>query len=440
MLIDDRRGPIDPSNRVSLEVGGLQYGGWKSVRVRHSIEQLAGVYSLELHDRWPGQTTAWTIEPGQSCVLRIGDDTMITGYVDVNNVRVSPTEHSISIEGRDRTGDLVDCSAPPREWVGMSFEHVATELCRPFGVQLYRQLGEGQGGYTNPARTGQPAPLQPCSNGGDRLPRKAINSGDTVHKALEKLAKMQGVLLVSDRRGGLIVTRAGLGGRCRDVLATGQNILSQEYERSFANLYSEITVKGQANGATSTAAGSQTLSGAQTVRPSATVKRAAQAPQGGSVLAQAQSPSQRAAASTVGRYRPLIITADSQADARRCAERAAWEAGTRESRSRRLTITVQGWRQEDGTLWSINTLVRVVSPLVRADEDMLITSCEYKLDSSGTTTVLQLSSPKAFDVLREIPDPPAGGTKSPGKAAGKGTGKGGNQLFSAVRPRGGQER
>ena len=424
MILDERRGPIDPSNLVSLEVAGKRYDGWKSIRIRHSIEQLAGVFSLEIHDRWPNQTTAWSIEPGQACVVRIGTDVMVTGYVDVNTVRISPTEHSISIEGRDKAGDLVDCSATPREWVGMSFEHVATELCKPYGIALYRQVQTGAAGYITPEKTHKPCPLEKCTNGGDKLPRKAINSGETVHRSLEKLAKIQGVLLISDRNGGLIVTRAGLGGACSDVLAMGQNIKSIDYERSFANLFSEITVKGQANGATSTAAGSQVLSGAQSALPKATVKRDGNAPQGTSVLPQLQS----VQASTVGRYRPLIITAESQADAKRCADRAAWEASTREAKSKRITVVVQGWRQDNGQLWSINTRVKLVCPWVREDEEMLITSCEYMLDSNGTTTRMQLTSPKAFDVLKEIPQPEGG------------AGKGKNPALSGSIPRGQQER
>ena len=426
MFIDDRRAPIDPANKVSLQVNGNDYQGWKSIRIRHSIEQLAGVFSLDIHDRWPGQTVDWSINPGEACTVKIGTDTMITGYVDVNTVRLSPTEHTISIEGRDRAGDLVDCSAPPREWVGMSFEHVATELTKPFGIEMFRQVQTGPAGYITPAVTQEPLPREKCKDAGDKLPRKAINSGETVHKALEKLAKIQGVLLISDRTGGLLVTRAGLGGRATDPLVLGQNLKSIDHERSFANLFSEITVKGQANGATSTAAGAQVLTGAQSVKPSATVKRASAAPSG-SVLPAGQS----VASSTVGRYRPLIITADSQADAKRCAERAAWEASTREAKARRVTVVVQGWRQSDGQLWSINTLVRMVCPGVREDEDMLITSCEYTLDSQGTTTRMQLTSPEAYTVLKEIPKPD--GTKGA-------SGVGNSQVLSKAIPRGGQER
>ena len=391
-MTEERRGPIDPENRVSLEVNGVRYEGWKQVRIRHSIEQLAGAFSLGITDRWPGQTDSWAIPAGAACTVKIGQDVMITGYVDIPKVKLSPTEHDINVEGRDRTGDLVDCSAPPREWVGLPFEQIAVDLCAPFGIEINAQLETGPGGYKAKKPGKGKAKHAKAGKGGGLLPRKASNSGETVHKLLEKLAKIQGVLLVSDRVGGLMITRAGLNGRCTDVLEFGGNLKEIEFEQSFANLYSEITVKGQTHGATGGTTG--VVSGAQRVKAVATVKRAAVAP--GTTVRNA----------SIQRYRPLIIIAEDQADAKRCADRAQWEAGTREAKSKKLTCKVQGWRQSDGTLWTINTLVRLKCPYVREDEDMLVSAVEYSLDiTGGTVATLTLYSPQAFDVLKEIPKP-----------------------------------
>lgn len=388
-----RLSPIDAKNVMSLEVGGMRYEGWKAQRIRHGIEQLAGTFSLDVTDIWPEQATAWVIEPGAACTVKIGTDVMITGYVDVVRVNSSKSDHTISIEGRDRTGDLVDCSAPAREWTGLPFEHIAVELCQPFGITVETQLETGAGGYKAKKPGKGKAPATKAGAGGGKLPRKASNSGETVHRLLEKLAKIQGVLLVSDRRGGLMITRAGLNGRATDMLVLGENLLTIDYERSFANLFSEITVKGQAHGATS---GGQTLADLQRVKASATVKRSSAA--SGATVANA----------SIERYRPLTIVAEDQADAKRCNDRAEWEAGTREARSKRLTVTVQGWRQSDGTLWEINTLVRMRCPWVREDEDMLVSNIEYSIDmQGGTVCTMTLYTPKAFDVLKEIPKPNA---------------------------------
>ena len=394
----NRLSPIDPQNLVSLEVEGMRYEGWKSVRIAHGIEQLAGTFSLEVSDRWPDQTGSFEIEAGAACIVRIGPDVMITGYVDVVDVKVGPKEHTIRIEGRDRTGDLVDCSAPAGEWTGLPFEHIAAELLKPYSIELFTQVETGAGGYIAKKPGKGKAPAAKAGTGGGRLPRKATNSGETVHRLLEKLAKIQGVLLVSDRKGGLVITRAGLNGRATDTLAQGRNMKEISYERSFANLYSEITVKGQAHGATA-GAGEPAPSGAASVKPVATVSRSGSSAPGARL----------AGSSSIKRYRPLTINAEDQADAKRCLDRAQWEAATREARSKRLVIPVQGWRQSDGSIWEINTLTHIKCPWVKEDEDMLISNIEYTLDlSGGTVCVMTFYSPAAYDVLKEIPKVEAG--------------------------------
>lgn len=402
----DRASPIDEANRVTLQVSGIDYSGWQSIRITHSIEQLAGVFALEVSDRWPDQSDAFAIEPGAACTVKIGSDVVITGYIDQLQVNATPTAHTISISGRDKTGDLVDCSAPAQEWAGAVFERVVTALCAPYGITVQSQLATVQGAYQSPKPGKAPATKTAADKGGTVLPRKATNSGETVHKLLEKLAKTQAVLLVSDRAGGLLITRAGLGGQATDKLVQGGNLKTIDYSRGFADLYSQIQVKGQSHGAVPTGAGGPVNLAAfaktsDTVKPAGTVSRAA-APGNPSGVSSAPV----ATVTSALRYRPLIIIAEEQADATRCKARAQWEAGTREAKSKRLRVQVQGWRQSDGTLWAINTLARVDCKTVRLNEDMLITALEYTIDPQGGTVCnITLCPPGAYEILPEIPKP-----------------------------------
>jgi prophage tail gpP-like protein len=361
------------NDRLSLQVGGFDYYGWKSIRVKHSIEQLAGVFSLGIHDRWDN-TQSWPIEAGESCIVKIGDDAVITGYVDKTNVTLDPKSHTISVEGRDKTGDLVDCTADPREFNGLYFEQVANELIKPFGVTLLSDLSGS---------------IQVPKNGesGAKLNKKSSNTGETVHSVLSKLAKMQGVLLVSDRVGNLVITRAGKSGASTDALVLGENVKSISYEKNFSAVFSEVSVKGQSS------LGVQSLNLAtveKTVKPQATVTR---------------KTSQSAASGAIGRFRPLTLQAEEQADASRCKARAMWEVSNREAKSKRITVIVQGWRQTSGKLWQINTLVKLKAGAVREDADYLIVSAEFSIDvSGGTITTLELRLKDAYTLLPEIPE------------------------------------
>lgn len=354
---------------LTLKVGGQIYGGWKSVSIRTGIEQIAGAYNLAITERWPNQPTEWAIPPGEICEVLIGDEPVIFGYVDTVAVSYDDRSHEIKVSGRDKAGDLVDCSAPSTAFSGLTFSEIAKRLCEPFGIALRDD--------TETVRKVV------------KLPKQAVQNSESVFKTLEKLARNEGVLLVSDGVGGLVITRAGLGGEYGAVLEFGKNILRASLEHSHANLYSEITVKGQA-----AAAGLDRFDlGA--AHPNGSVKRAAKTAQSGN--------------SQIGRHRPLILVAETQADARRCQQRAEWEAGNREAKARKLSITVQGWRElTSGLLWRANRKVRVKCPWLRLDEWWLISGVSYKLDESGTTAELSLVSEKAFDQLPEIPQPIGG--------------------------------
>ncbi|WP_431477836.1 phage baseplate assembly protein [Massilia eburnea] len=64
--------------------------------------------------------------------------------------------------------------------------------------------------------------------------------------------------------------------------------------------------------------------------------------------------------SQIARYRPLIVVCESQADAARIRQRAEWEVGNREAKSRKYVATVQGWYPDPKVddIWRINSMVR----------------------------------------------------------------------------------
>ena len=109
----------------------------------------------------------------------------------------------------------------------------------------------------------------------------------------------------------------------------------------------------------------------------------------------------------IDRYRPLIIHSEQGLSNAEAKERAQWEVSTRMGRGKRAQIVVVGWRTgqdgQVGDLWLPNTLVRVTSPRMFLDLDLLITSCRYTLDETNAAA-------------RRSPSP-AGGVRSGGRAA-----------------------
>jgi prophage tail gpP-like protein len=63
----------------------------------------------------------------------------------------------------------------------------------------------------------------------------------------------------------------------------------------------------------------------------------------------------------------------------------------------RTSYTVQGWRQSDGSLWEVNSLVKVTDELLGLEMmTMLITKVTYTINESGLITQLECVPPDGF--------------------------------------------
>jgi len=339
---------------VRLEIAGTLYGGWTSISVRRGLDQVAGTFDLAVTERWPGSDIPRPIRPGEACRLLVDGAAVVTGHVDDVQPSYDATSHTVSVSGRDKTGDLVDCSAPSVQWMGRSLPQVAADLCRPFGIAVRAEC--------------------PCAAPFQRLKN---NEGDSVFDTLAAAARVRAVLLVTDGSGDLILTRAGTGPRVSTVLELGENILSASAAFSMRDRYSAYTVKGQGVGSDEWDAEA------------------------------AAHPSGSASDPRVPRHRPLTILAEEQTDAASARERALWEAASRYGRGRSVTVTVLGWSHASG-LWAPGQSVRVRDSWIGLDESLLVSRTAYTLDGKGWRCELTLMPAEAWKLLA-VPEPDDGG-------------------------------
>lgn len=337
---------------VTLQVGGKDYAGWKSVRVTRGIESVSGSFELSVSDRWTETAAAWPIVEGDECALKVGGETVLVGYVDRRTVAFDASSHSLSVSGRDRTGELVDCSAVLKTWefYNTPVLTLARRLAEPFDVAVALQAG-----------IVLPAPPA----------RLAVDPGDSVFEVIERACRTAALLPVSDGRGGLLLMRPG-SSRTSTALVEGENLLSASVERDGSGRYRKIVVRGQHSGGD--ALSGSTASAVEASALDLNVERAA---------------------------RVLLVRPEGNVTVALAKKRAEWEATVRAGRALTVTVTVQGWTQGSGALWPVNALVRLYSPRLEVDGELLITEATYNLDdSAGTTTTLTLRPPDAF-----IPEP-----------------------------------
>lgn len=335
-----------------LLLSGQRFSGWTRARVSLGIEQMAAAFDLDVTRSWPGAETGAgafrPIRPGAPCEVSLLGQRLLTGYVDEDSARLDARSTALSVSGRSRTADLIDCSAVHRtgQWAGRTLAQIAADLCKPFGIQVVVATPIG-------------APFASF----------ALQEGETVFEALDRAARQRGVLLSVDGAGNLVILRTG-DARSPGELIEGRNLESIDVRRSMRDRYSRYVIKGQSRGSDQdygdTAAG----------------------------------PSASATDPGVPRHRPLIVIGEEQGGA--LADRARWEQQVRMGRGLSVSATVSGFEAAPGVLWQPNTRVRCVSPSTGVDSELLIVELAYVLDASGSRTDLTLAPPEAYSTVETV--------------------------------------
>ena len=334
------------NNIVIVRVGGMAYEGWKSVRITRGVSRCAGDFEVSLTERWAGRDSPWIITEGAGCSVQIGGETVITGYVDSYQPSFSRDDHTVTVAGRSRTCDVVDCSAicPNSQILAGTLQSIAARLCAPFGVAV--SMTEGDDFI---------------------FPDTTINQGETCFEIIERLSRVRGFLVCDDAGGNLVLARAGAGGGA-GAIRQGGNILSASGCLSIAERFSDYTIKFQDAQWGDTAGGSAA-----------------------GVLATVGDPG-------VSRYRPKILIAEAgQGGTDLAARRGKWEAARRAGQGTRARISVQGWRDGAGQLWRPNSIASVSSPWLGISADLLIADVTYRLDAQGSVTEMVLGPKAAYE-------------------------------------------
>jgi len=347
-------------NLITLTVNGMIFGGWIEMSVSRAIDRLKSAFTIGVTDRWATNGQLWQIAPFSACVVKIGSDTVLTGYVEEYAVDFDARSHKVTITGASKTGDLVKATPDisSGQFKGYTLEQIARAICKPFNVGLVMQ--------TDATQIFQDATLQ---------------RGETAFTFLERLARLSGVLLTDDVNGNLVLATAGTT-RASGSLVQGVNVLGGSCKLNVENRFSVYILKGQ-RALGSTNASWNSADGGAPPAPVVTNLRAVANDTG------------------VPRYLPHVSLAEAQLDTAGMQRRVNWERNFAFGRATQANVTVEGWRQPDGTLWATNTLVSCTLPFLQIDQDLLIAGTTFSIGpTGGTRTKLRLGPVEGF-----TPDP-----------------------------------
>ena len=322
-------------DKVELYVLGKKYQGFTDLTLDISMQAISKKFELTLTDNWTHNGKEWFFAPERACELKINDKTLIKGFID--DVVPSLKSNTIVITGRDKTGDLVDCSVPSdkNEYREVTLLKLCEILCLPFSIMVTDNL-----------------------NNNEIFKVFKTQPGEKIFKALERAAKVRGALLVSDFDGNLVIEKKSVK-KAHSFLKEGVNIYDGTATYSAKERFSIYTALGQQ-------AGNDDLSPDDIANLKET-----------------------ATDEGISRYRPLTILAEKTTNKAELKKRVEWEAIKRAADSSKISIQTQGWTQENGDLWNINELIRVESPFLGLDIDLLITEIKFTYADSLTTFTLK---------------------------------------------------
>lgn len=333
------------ASNIALRISDTEFTGWAVVRITRSIEQVCSTFNLTLSERWGDNGAPPQIKAGDACEVLLDGELVVTGYVDDALPSYDAEKHSISVSGRSKAADLIDCGLLGKQFKEQDLLQLATAVAGMFGITVRADCDVGA-----------------------TFKKPSIEPGQTGFEFLEKHARQRGVRLISDADGTLVITRTGTV-VVPDALELGVNIKAASGRFSMRDRFGEITVVGQT-------AGDDNWNGG-----------AAAFNQG------------KATDNNVRAIRKHVIVAEKTADAATCRKRAEWQRNTAYGKGEALTYSVNGWRHAGG-LWQPNTLVPVRDKWMRFDgERLLISTVQFVVDKEGERTELQVMPPEAFDLV-----------------------------------------
>lgn len=332
---------------VTLFIGQEIYEGWKNATISREINSLASTFTLSLVDRWRADQEPFTLKPGSAIHIHGGKSSVIDGYIDSVSFDIQAQNRNINISGRSRTADIIDSSITGKnEYKNLGIKAIAEKLLEPFSnIRVLLQ-----------------------ADGGAPFDKFTVRQGETVFEALDRLARQRSLIMYPSFEGNLILAKKDTTVASTEI-RSGVNLISGSATYDNSERFSKYICKGQAPGTKGT--------------PDQAIGAVGEATDSG-----------------ITRPRELLVIAENVADNAAATERAKYEADIRAARSVEINLTVQGWRQDDGSLWDVNQLVFVDVGFLGYRGQGLIKKVQYIKEESGTKTDLTVIRPDAFEFTK----------------------------------------
>lgn len=313
--------------RISVAVDGYAIQGFQSVEISRSMQSGAMTFRIEADaSSWSPQAMA--MRNGKQVEIYASPDLggrpddlgdlLLTGAVDDYDAEMTPDSHSISLTGRSKGRDAIDC--PP-------VKHKTGQVKMKTLLQAAQEFDEFGVGWSSDQQL-QPIPVI------QRSPEEAM------YTTIDRYCERQGLLLVAQTDGSIKITRAGAQ-RHPGALVLGQSpVNSMGVTISNVHKRSPVVARGQRRDGV----------GKQNLRQEAQDSGDAED------------------------YRPALVIAEGDHTLQDLQRRAKWLRLRMAAFGIRPRATVSRWRDDAGTVWTPGLLVAIENDIEGINGDFCLSS------------------------------------------------------------------
>ena len=346
------------SNNIFFEINGIRYSGFTEVSINNSLEAFASSFTASLVSKEVVDDSRQSLSPiklQDEVAIYIDNDLVLTGYVETLDVSYDNNSHMIIVGGRDKASDLIDSSAKPNSYKNIK---TMTRLIEKVLVD---------NGYSNITVSKSDSSID------DSLEEQEtvhVELGETIFTFLDRYARKAQILITTDNKGNLVITREGKSTINSDLISIKgselNNIKKANISLNTNDRFRFIEMYSAANNETfDKISVNQNAIGEDTA---------------------IRSP------------RRLIVLPQEASKTDILKNAVKWQINVRRAKGLRYNCTVANYRDKDeeGNLWTVNTLINVSDDKCNLNGQYLVASVTYNKSLEGTTTNLTLVNKGCF--------------------------------------------
>ena len=361
---------------MKIEIDGVQYRDFTSASSIRRLDALSNTFGF-------GTTSLdglpLPFRGGEACRVFADEELILTGFIELVNVDMGTEDHGIDVQGRDRTGDLLDSSMDSKADIrASSLKRIIEKVIAHLDPTTKKANRIQVVDEANPARFD---PVKDVA---------APEPGQNAFEFIEKLARKRQVLLTSNGDGAIVIS----SGSGTEVDATIQHRARDDGSNNVQTFSVSYDTTGRFNLYKSTSQGNLvTLNLAGVV---------------GNDQIVSQGANKSAIDEEIRKGRQWILVGESTMSSSENLKRARWERNTNRAKGKVYVATVTGFRNQTGELWGVNQIIQVNDEFAGIEAKMLVDSVTFNLTPEGRTSVLSLLDVDAYSIALAEPEEKVG--------------------------------